>query len=100
MGLQRWETRVPTNPSDEIFLSGLSFLVPYNFPGGIKPVTWTGDFTVDRTGVTVEWKWGAAVYTTDMAVIQIAVFVITIMALTINLATDALYRLIDPRLRP
>ncbi|UZF91769.1 ABC transporter permease [Bosea sp. NBC_00550] len=41
-----------------------------------------------------------AVYTKDMAVIQIAVFVITIMALTINLATDALYRLIDPRLRP
>ncbi|HEV7258577.1 MAG TPA: ABC transporter permease [Bosea sp. (in: a-proteobacteria)] len=40
-----------------------------------------------------------AVYTKDMAVIQIAVFVITIMALTINLTTDALYRLIDPRLR-
>ena len=40
-----------------------------------------------------------AVYVKDMAVIQIAVFVITIMALTINLATDALYRLIDPRLR-
>ena len=39
-----------------------------------------------------------AIYTKDMAVIQIAVFVITIMALTINLATDALYRLIDPRL--
>jgi peptide/nickel transport system permease protein len=34
-----------------------------------------------------------------MAVIQIAVFVITIMALSINLATDTLYRLIDPRLR-
>jgi peptide/nickel transport system permease protein len=40
-----------------------------------------------------------AVYTKDMAVIQIAVFVITLMALTINLLTDALYRLIDPRLR-
>lgn len=39
-----------------------------------------------------------AIYTKDMAVIQIAVFVITIMALSINLATDALYRLIDPRL--
>jgi peptide/nickel transport system permease protein len=40
-----------------------------------------------------------AIYTKDMAVIQIAVFVITIMALTINLLTDALYQLIDPRLR-
>jgi len=39
-----------------------------------------------------------AIYTKDMAVIQIAVFVITIMALAINLATDALYRLLDPRL--
>jgi len=67
VGLQRWETRVPTNPSDEIFLSGLAFLVPYNFPGGIKPVTWKGDFTIDTAGVTVEWKWGAAVYNTDMS---------------------------------
>ncbi len=40
-----------------------------------------------------------AVYTKDMAVIQIAVFLITLMALCINLGTDVLYRLIDPRLR-
>lgn len=40
-----------------------------------------------------------AVYTKDMAVIQIAVFAITIMTLIINFAADLLYRLIDPRIR-
>lgn len=40
-----------------------------------------------------------AVYTKDMAVIQIAVFVITLMTLTINFVTDLLYRLLDPRIR-
>lgn len=40
-----------------------------------------------------------AVYTKDMAVIQIAVFVVTLMTLTINLATDLLYRWLDPRIR-
>lgn len=40
-----------------------------------------------------------AVYNKDMAVIQISVFVITIMTLLVNFATDILYRLIDPRVR-
>lgn len=40
-----------------------------------------------------------AVYTKDMAVIQIAVFAITIMTLIINFGADLLYRLIDPRIR-
>ncbi|QAB00932.1 MULTISPECIES: ABC transporter permease [Agrobacterium tumefaciens complex] len=40
-----------------------------------------------------------AIYTKDMAVIQIAVFVITLMTLFINFATDLLYRAIDPRIR-
>ncbi|KJF65599.1 ABC transporter permease [Rhizobium nepotum] len=40
-----------------------------------------------------------AIYTKDMAVIQIAVFVITLMTLLINFATDLLYRAIDPRVK-
>ncbi|ALM81646.1 ABC transporter permease [Bordetella sp. N] len=40
-----------------------------------------------------------AVYTKDMAVIQIAVFVVTLMTLSINLLTDLLYRWLDPRIR-
>ncbi len=40
-----------------------------------------------------------AIQTKDMAVIQIAVFVITTLTLVINFGTDLLYRLIDPRIR-
>lgn len=40
-----------------------------------------------------------AIYTKDMAVIQITVFVITLMTLSINFATDLLYRAIDPRIK-
>lgn len=60
-----WTTIVPISGSDEIFLSGLAFLVPSGgLPGGINPVTWTGTFTSNKPGVSVNWKWGAAVYTT------------------------------------
>ncbi|MGI6246234.1 MAG: ABC transporter permease [Pseudochelatococcus sp.] len=40
-----------------------------------------------------------AIYTKDMAVIQIAVFVITLLTLAINFTTDLLYRVLDPRIR-
>jgi Secretion system C-terminal sorting domain len=63
-----WIINVPATGSgtDEIFLSGLSFLVPSGgLPGGIKSVTWTGYFGVNQpdTGAAINWKWGAAVYT-------------------------------------
>jgi hypothetical protein len=58
-----WITTVPISGSDEIFLSGLAFLVPVGLPGGINPVTWTGTFRSSVPGITVNWKWGAAVYT-------------------------------------
>src|SRR5262249_31901664 len=46
------------------FLAGLAFQVPTNLPGGIKPVTSSGLFTSSASAVvTVQWKWGAAVYT-------------------------------------
>jgi hypothetical protein len=38
-------------------------LVPTNLPGGIKNVTWSGTISTDTPGVSVNWKWGAAVYT-------------------------------------
>jgi hypothetical protein len=37
--------------------------VPTNFPGGIKPVTWSGNLSADTPGLTISWQWGAAVYT-------------------------------------
>jgi hypothetical protein len=59
-----WMTTVPIKGDDEIFLSGLSFRVPVGgLSGGANPVNWNGTFsTGGTTGVTVAWKWGAAVY--------------------------------------
>jgi hypothetical protein len=38
-------------------------LVPATIPGGLNPVTWSGTITSDKPGVTVNWQWGAGVYT-------------------------------------
>jgi hypothetical protein len=60
-----WVTRVPSSGlAGNTFLSGLSYLVPTNLPGGIKNVTWSGTISSDTPGVSVQWKWAAAVYTT------------------------------------
>jgi hypothetical protein len=46
------------------FLSALAFVVPAGgLPGGINPVTWSAVFTSDTPGVTMQWQWAAAVYT-------------------------------------
>jgi lysophospholipase L1-like esterase len=62
-----WLTTVPISGSDEIFLSGLAFPVPLSFAlaGGKVhgPVTWNGTVAAITPGVSVNWKWAAAVYT-------------------------------------
>jgi hypothetical protein len=62
----RWVTTVPSSGlAGNVFLDGLSFKVPPGgLPGGINPVTWSGTFSSATTGLTVQWKWAAAVYTT------------------------------------
>ena len=46
------------------FLTGVAVQVPTGgWPGGMQPVSWTGTFTSDTAGVTLQWQWGAAVYT-------------------------------------
>lgn len=59
-----WITTVPISGSDEILLSGLPYKLTDSLAGGTNPVTWTGTFTSKTAGITVNWKWGAAVYTT------------------------------------
>jgi hypothetical protein len=44
-------------------MTGLSHLVPANLPGNISNVRWTANIGVDKTGITISWKWAAAVYT-------------------------------------
>ena len=61
-----WETIVPVNGSDEIFLAGVvmpASVLPAS--GLVKgPVVWQGAFGSSlTTGPTINWKWSAAVYT-------------------------------------
>ena len=58
-----WHTTIPIAGSDEIFASGLAFMVPApGLPGGINPVDWQGAFSASTPGVSIQWKWGAAAY--------------------------------------
>ncbi len=60
----RWETTVPASYTGNIFLGGFGWQVPASgLPGGINPVTWSGQFTSDTAGVSLNWQWAAAVYT-------------------------------------
>jgi hypothetical protein len=58
-----WFTIVPMRADDEIFLTGVAVPVPAGgMPGGIN-VNWTGTFdTGGVPGISIDWKWGAAVY--------------------------------------
>ncbi len=57
-----WETKVPLSFRDEVFMGGLSYKVPANFPGNIRNVMWTADVSIDQPGSSIKWRWGAAVY--------------------------------------
>lgn len=60
-----WITTLPsTGLAGNDFLSGLTFMAHAGgLSGGINPVTWTGTFYSDTAGVSVNWQWAAAVYT-------------------------------------
>ncbi len=62
-----WVTIIPLSYTGNVFFSGLAFQVPANgLPGGLNPVTWTGNFTVDQTlskAPSLQWQWAAAAYT-------------------------------------
>jgi hypothetical protein len=70
----RWVTTVPSvHPTKKCsvytvdtrtFLTGFAFPVPAGgLPGDIEPVMWSGSFASDTPGVSLRWRWGAAVYT-------------------------------------
>jgi hypothetical protein len=63
-----WETVTPPGTAGNVFLSGYAFNQALfgqsgGLPGGINPVTWTGQFTSSVPGVSINWQWAAAVYT-------------------------------------
>jgi hypothetical protein len=65
----QWITTVPLAGSDEIFFAGLGVKVGVDVKAA-NPVTWSGIFTADNTGVAIKWKWSTAVYKTDMSQAQ------------------------------
>jgi hypothetical protein len=64
----QWVTMVPLSGSDEILLSALGIAAPADLKAAT--VTWTGEFSSDTPGVSLAWKWSAAVYTTDITQAQ------------------------------
>jgi hypothetical protein len=61
----QWVTTVPLSGSDEIFLSGLLINVAQITTAvdlKASTVTWQGDFSTNTAGISLNWKWGAAVY--------------------------------------
>jgi hypothetical protein len=60
-----WDTDLPfSGLAGNDFLAAVTFKVPAGgLPGGIKNVIWQATFSSDRSGLSVNWQWGAAVYT-------------------------------------
>lgn len=65
----QWVSNLPKTYSGNAFLGGFTldlannpYGVPNGLPGGIKPVTWSGNFSTDTAGVSLNWQWAAAVY--------------------------------------
>jgi len=67
----RWQVLVPrsmvANSAVHTFLDGIGFQVPAAFPGGIQNATWSAAFATDTPGVTFQWQWAAAAYTSFSA---------------------------------
>jgi hypothetical protein len=73
-GAAGWSVSAPSNFSGSVFLDGLGWQAANGLPGGIKDVTWSGDFSSATPGIKVNWKWSAAVYsefTTNMSAIEV-----------------------------
>lgn len=61
---QGWYTQLQSSGlAGNDFSQGLTLRVPKTgFPGGIMPVTWQAEFSSYTPGLSVNWQWGAAVY--------------------------------------
>jgi hypothetical protein len=62
-GTNTWTTVVPTGLGGNTFLDGVAAAFPAGLRGGLNPVTWSANFTTDAPGITLQWQWTAAVYT-------------------------------------
>jgi len=63
----RWSTLVPTssvntNSTIHTFFDGVAFPVPTTFSNGIQNVSFQAAYSTTSTGLSFNWQWGAAVY--------------------------------------
>src|SRR5882724_4190895 len=60
-----WQTTVPSSGlAGNILLDAAEFRVPQGgLPGGIQNVTWKANFSTNASGISLQWQWGAALYT-------------------------------------
>lgn len=58
----QWTTKTPASFTNNVFLSGLAYKLPVNFPGSLTPVVWNGTLAASAA-CTVQWRWSGAVYT-------------------------------------
>ena len=58
-----WETAIPRSYSGYVFMGGLAYQVPASLPGNITNVRWTAKISIDKTNISLTWRWAAAVYT-------------------------------------
>lgn len=58
-----WQITSPVQYSGNIFVDGVPVALPNGLPGGIQGVVWSGDFTADQAGLSLNWQWAAAAYT-------------------------------------
>jgi hypothetical protein len=59
-----WTTMLPMKFSGNGFIDGVAIPLTSPLPGGIKNVTWQGQFTSSASGLSINWQWSAAVYKT------------------------------------
>ncbi len=58
----QWLTTVPTGLGGNVFLSGYELALPSGLHGG-DTVTWSATFSSSASGMTLNWAWAAAAYT-------------------------------------
>jgi hypothetical protein len=63
-GTGGWATNAPATFSGNVFLTGLSVPLPNGLPKGLNPVGWSATFTTNTPGISLQWQWAAAAYTT------------------------------------
>src|SRR6266404_1284597 len=60
-----WQITVPSSGlAGNTLLDAMQFVVPAGgLPGGIQNVKWQANFSTDASGISMQWQWAAAVYT-------------------------------------